>query len=105
MKLLETEEQLESLISNGKTILVFSAEWCGDCRFIEPFLPDVEEKFNEFTFVHIDRDKFIDVCVKHDIFGIPSFLAFNDGKEIGRFVSKERKTQEEIEKFIGDLSA
>ncbi|SIE49450.1 Uncharacterised protein [Mycobacteroides abscessus subsp. abscessus] len=36
-------------------------------------------------------------------FGIPSFIAFRDGEESGRFVSKDRKTQEEIENFIAGL--
>ena len=38
-----------------------------------------------------------------DVFGIPSFIAFEDGRELGRFVSKDRKTQEEIEQFIEGL--
>jgi hypothetical protein len=37
------------------------------------------------------------------VFGIPSFIAFENGKELGRFVSKDRKTQEEIERFISGL--
>jgi thiol-disulfide isomerase/thioredoxin len=100
---LESMEQYEQLISDGKTILMFSANWCPDCRVIEPVLPEIEEKFNEYTFVHVDRDQFIELCQQLDVFGIPSFIGFNKGKELGRFVSKDRKTQEEIEEFISDL--
>ncbi|MDF2854450.1 MAG: thioredoxin [Neobacillus sp.] len=96
-------EQYEQLINNGKTILMFSANWCPDCRVIEPVLPEIEEKFNEFTFVHVDRDQFIELCQQLDVFGIPSFIGFDNGKELGRFVSKDRKTQEEIEEFISNL--
>ncbi|WP_163101194.1 thioredoxin family protein [Peribacillus alkalitolerans] len=103
MKELETIEQFDQLKVNGKHIFLFSAEWCPDCRFIDPFMPQVEEKFSDFNFVYVDRDKFIDICVDNDIFGIPSFLAFEDGQELGRFVSKDRKTQEEIERFIKSL--
>jgi thioredoxin-like negative regulator of GroEL len=63
----------------------------------------VETKFSEYTFVHIDRDDFIDLCQQLDVYGIPSFLAYENGKELGRFVSKDRKTQEEIESFINGL--
>lgn len=104
MKNLESMEQFAELRDNGKTILMFSANWCGDCRFIEPVLPDIEAKFSEYTFVHVDRDEFIDLCQQLDVFGIPSFIAFENGKELGRFVSKDRKTQEEIENFISGLS-
>jgi thioredoxin-like negative regulator of GroEL len=51
----------------------------------------------------VDRDQFIDLCQQLDVYGIPSFIGFEDGKELGRFVSKDRKTQEEIEGFITGL--
>ena len=102
MKNLETIEQFNELRNNGKHIFMFSADWCGDCRFIDPFMPDIEANYNEYTFIHIDRDQFIDLCVEQNVFGIPSFIAFEDGRELGRFVSKDRKTQEEIEQFIAE---
>jgi thiol-disulfide isomerase/thioredoxin len=97
------DEFAELKNSPEKHIFLFSAEWCGDCRFIEPFMSEVEAKFDQYTFIHVDRDKFIDTCIELDVFGIPSFIAFEGGKELGRFVSKDRKTQEEIEKFIESL--
>jgi len=103
MKNLETVEQFNELRNNGKHIFMFSADWCGDCRFIDPFLPGIEANYNEYTFVHIDRDQFIDLCVELNVFGIPSFIAFEEGRELGRFVSKDRKTQEDIEQFIDGL--
>jgi thiol-disulfide isomerase/thioredoxin len=103
VKNLESMEQFEQLRDQGKTIFMFSAGWCPDCRVIEPILPEIEAKYNEYTFVHIDRDDYIDLCQQLDVFGIPSFIAFENGKELGRFVSKDRKTQEEIEQFINGL--
>ncbi|MBE6185044.1 thioredoxin family protein [Heyndrickxia ginsengihumi] len=104
MQQLKSVEEFNELKNKGQHIFLFSADWCPDCRFIEPFLPEVEEQFSEFPFVHVDRDKFIDLCGELDVYGIPSFIAFRDGKEIGRFVSKDRKTREEIEKFIEGLA-
>jgi thiol-disulfide isomerase/thioredoxin len=103
LKNLESMEQFEQLRNGGKTIFMFSANWCPDCRVIEPFLPEVEAKYSEFTFIHVDRDQFIELCQQLDVYGIPSFIAFEKGEELGRFVSKDRKTQEEIEGFINGL--
>lgn len=103
MKQLESEAQYDELKNAGKHIFLFSADWCPDCRVIEPILPEVEQKYPEYSFVHIDRDKFIDICIANDVFGIPSFIAYEDGRELGRFVSKDRKTQQEIEDFIQSL--
>ncbi|MBN8236971.1 thioredoxin family protein [Halobacillus kuroshimensis] len=101
---LESDQQLKELIENESVILLFSADWCPDCRVIEPFLPELEEKYSQWTFVYVDRDQFIHVCAENDIFGIPSFLAFREGGEAGRFVSKDRKTKEEIEAFLTKVS-
>lgn len=104
MEHLKSEEQFEQIKNEGKHIFLFTADWCPDCRFIDPVLPEIESQFSDYTFILVDRDKFIDLCVKLDVFGIPSFVAFEDGKELGRFVSKERKTKEQIEEFIGGLA-
>ncbi|WP_430483076.1 thioredoxin family protein [Rossellomorea marisflavi] len=103
MRKLTSEEEFNELKANGKHVFMFSADWCPDCRIIEPILPEIESEYSEFTFIYVDRDQFIDICIEHDIFGIPSFLAFGDGKELGRFVSKDRKTKEEIENFMNQL--
>ncbi|PWA07054.1 thiol reductase thioredoxin [Pueribacillus theae] len=103
MKQLSSVEEYNQLKDQGKHIFLFTADWCPDCRVIEPVLPEIEQKFSEYEFLSVDRDKFIDLCAELDIFGIPSFIAYENGNELGRFVSKNRKTQKEIEDFIQSL--
>ena len=104
MENLQSVKQFEQLKAVGKTIFMFSADWCGDCRFIDPVMPTIEEKYADtYKFVKVDRDEFMDLCIQLDVFGIPSFVAYNNNEETGRFVSKDRKTQEEIETFIDGL--
>lgn len=105
MKHLETAKQFHELKDNERVIFVFSAGWCPDCRVIEPILPEIEETFPSYQFVEVNRDEFMEICQEYDIYGIPSFLAYVNGKEAGRFVSRDRKTKEEIEQFINGLSA
>ena len=39
----ENIEELASFVKReGKIVFFFTAEWCGDCRFIKPFLPEIE---------------------------------------------------------------
>ncbi|MGI8316753.1 thioredoxin family protein [Halobacillus mangrovi] len=101
---LESDQHLKELMESQSVILLFSADWCPDCRVIEPFIPELEDQFNNWSFVYVDRDQFIHVCAENDVFGIPSFVAFRDGEEVGRFVSKNRKTKEEIEEFLRNVS-
>ena len=37
-------EELASLVrKDGKKVFLFVADWCGDCRYIYPALPEIEE--------------------------------------------------------------
>lgn len=103
MNKLATLEEFEIVKGNGKTVFFFTADWCGDCQYIKPVMPEIVTNHKDVSFIEVDRDNFIDLCGELAIFGIPSFVAFEDGQEIGRFVSKDRKTQEEIEAFIDSL--
>jgi thioredoxin-like negative regulator of GroEL len=86
---------------DGLTVAVFKATWCKDCHFIEPFMPDLEAAYaDKITFIEIDRDDMPDLCSELNILGIPSFIAFRKGQELIRFVSKLRKSREEIEEFL-----
>lgn len=103
MEKLQSVEQFEKLKNEDRTVFMFTADWCPDCTVIEPILPRIEVDYPEYTFVSVDRDAFIDLCSEYGIMGIPSFIAFHEGEEAGRFVSKDRKTQAEIEAFLNGL--
>ncbi|MCT6857043.1 MAG: thioredoxin family protein [Bombilactobacillus mellis] len=95
---------VQTVTQDGKYILFFSATWCPDCKFIEPFMPEIEADYPDYQFVHVDRDQFLDLAKELGIMGIPSFVAFDRGQEIGRFVNKDRKTKAEVEEFINSLN-
>ncbi|KYG26671.1 thioredoxin family protein [Alkalihalobacillus trypoxylicola] len=105
MEKVQSVEQFKEIAEKETAVFLFSADWCPDCRVIEPFLPRIEADFPGFSFYYVDRDQLIDVCVELDIFGIPSFLVYSGGEEVDRFVSKDRKTQEEIEAFLTSAEA
>ncbi len=97
-------EDIHEVISSGqKTVLLFTADWCGDCQYLYPLLEAIEAENSEFHFLQIDRDNFMDLAQKWDIFGIPSLIVIENGQEIGRFVDKNRKTKEEITTFLKGL--
>lgn len=99
---IHTLEEFEKA-SQGKAIFLFTAAWCPDCVFIKPFIGDLAIANPEFQYYVVDRDNMIDLCKDLDIMGIPSFIAYENGEESGRFVSKLRKTKEEIQQFIDSV--
>lgn len=94
------KQELEEKLAKGKYVLFFTADWCPDCRFIKPAMPEIEEEFSDFDFIQVDRDENIDLCQELDVYGIPSFIVYEDGKEVDRFVNKDRKTKKEVENFL-----
>ncbi|WP_057742100.1 thioredoxin family protein [Liquorilactobacillus capillatus] len=96
-------KELEVKLSKGTYVLFFTADWCPDCRFIKPVMPQLEEEYKDYTFIQVDRDENIDLCQSLGIMGIPSFVVYRDGKEIDRFVNKDRKTKEQVESFLNRI--
>ncbi|MFU2163462.1 thioredoxin family protein [Streptococcus pluranimalium] len=103
IKVLSYEQIAEQIDSGQKTVFLFTADWCGDCQYLYPLLPAIEAENTDYSFRQVDRDDFMDLAQKWDIFGIPSFVVFENGQEIGRFVDKNRKTKEEINAFLKGL--
>jgi thiol-disulfide isomerase/thioredoxin len=85
----------------GTVCVLFSSPQCIDCRIIAPILPDLEREFGDrMTFYNVDREGFPEIYREEDIFGIPSFLIYRQGREVDRWVTTLRKTREEIEGFL-----
>ncbi|MBD0383443.1 thioredoxin family protein [Paenibacillus sedimenti] len=102
MRKVSKEQDFQEQISQSQvTVAVFKTTWCKDCHYIEPFMPEIEKAYaDRITFIELDRDEVPDLCEQLNILGIPSFIAFREGNELVRFVSKLRKTREEIEQFL-----
>jgi len=99
---IQSVEQFDEAIAASKpTVALFKADWCKDCHYIDPFMPDVAAKYaDRITFVVVDRDAFPELGERYNVLGIPSFIAFREGRETMSFISKLRKTREEIEGFL-----
>ena len=95
-------EQLQEYLK-GQVVLMFTADWCPDCQFIKPAMPEVEKDFADFKFYAVDRDENLNLATELNVMGIPSFIAYRDGQEIGRFVNKDRKTKQQVEDFLSSL--
>ena len=91
-------EQLQKYLK-GQVVLMFTP----DCQFIKPAMPEVEKDFADFKFYAVDRDENLDLATELNVMGIPSFIAYRDGQEIGRFVNKDRKTKQQVEDFLSNL--
>lgn len=104
MRQIHTRQELQECMAKTETVVfVFTADWCGDCQYLYPYLPAIEEACPNHVFVQLDRDEWLDLAGEWDVFGIPSLVVYRAGEEIGRFVDKNRKTMDEILVFLRKL--
>lgn len=91
----------QAVSAPGLTVSVFKADWCGDCKFIDPFMPEVEQKYADLlTLIEVDVEEAEGVSEAQNVLGIPSFIAYSEGRELIRLVNRLRKSREEIEQFL-----
>jgi thiol-disulfide isomerase/thioredoxin len=102
MRAVESADEFYERIRNGQSLVAaFQADWCGDCHFLRPSYPEIEERFSgRVEFVAIDTEALPDLARNHEISGIPSFILFSSGREVFRFVNPRRKTKEEVTDFL-----
>lgn len=106
MKKLTSVKEFYEVVEENKLIIVyFYTKWCPDCFVIRPVLPRLEKEYQNIIFYSMDRDKDIQLSRHLEIYGIPSFLIFDKGEEIGRYVDKRRKSYIEVKTFIDQVLA
>ena len=93
-----TDASIEKVIqSAGRHVLFLSADWCGDCRAIKPFVQNIKDTITQTAgWVDADRDANIDIATKYNMRGIPSFVLFQDGQEVSRIGHGERISPQQI---------
>ena len=78
-----TDDNFQSTIQNGLTLVDFWATWCGPCRMFGPIFEAVAEKTPAVNFVKFEIDETNRATpTKFGIRSIPSVLAFRDGNLI-----------------------
>lgn len=88
---------------NDRCCIMFTATWCPDCAYTKTYIGEIVKENPGFKFYYIDRDQLLDLCIELEIMGIPSFITYDHGKETGRFVSKLRKTKQEVQSFLDSV--
>jgi thiol-disulfide isomerase/thioredoxin len=103
MKELKTNEAYADATQAGRVMVEFYANWCPDCKRIEPYFDEWENKYQpDFTMVRANRDELPDLGEKLEVLGIPTFIAYEDGKEVARLFSRDAKSKEQVESFLNN---
>ena len=94
-----SEDNFNSEVGAGLTLVDFYADWCGPCRMLTPVLEEVAKDVNgKAVIAKIDIDKAQKTASTFQVTSIPTLILFREGKEVGRLVGLRDK--ETIKKFI-----
>jgi thioredoxin 2 len=73
--------------SSVPLLVDFHADWCGPCRIMAPTLDDLaQRRKGDLLVLKLDTDANPGTASRFGIRGIPTVIAFRNGKEIGRHV-------------------
>jgi thioredoxin len=65
----------------------FYADWCGPCKMMAPTLDELAQKrMGEVLVLKLDTEANPAIAARFGIRGIPTVIAFENGKERGRQV-------------------
>jgi thioredoxin 1 len=91
--------QKDVLDQKGVVLVDFYAEWCGPCKITSPIIDELSEEKKDIKFFKVDVDKNSDIASGYNIFSIPTFIIFKDGKPVNQFAGAQSK-----DAFVSELS-
>jgi len=83
-----SEKNFDEMIGGSKPILVdFWATWCGPCQFMLPIFDKLAKKYvDKIMFARLNVDDNQGVAMRFDVYAIPTFIIFMNGRAVDRAV-------------------
>lgn len=81
------------VLQNIQVVMVdFYAVWCGPCKITEPIIEELSEELKDkVVFYKVDVDEDNDLAAQYNVFSIPTFIIFKNGKPVGQLVGAQSK--------------
>lgn len=86
-------KQINELNGKGMPVLVmFSADWCTQCRTVKPHLIDIANEGN-VRVLQIDVDDNPEATTHFGVKNIPAFMLYRGGKRVGIWIGAATRKQ------------
>jgi len=84
-----SDAEFERVVADTEVpvIVDFHADWCGPCKVMAPLLDEIaRERAGRVLVAKLDTDRNPATAKRFSITGIPTLIAFRDGREVAREV-------------------
>lgn len=89
-----TKENFDAEVSAGLAMIDFWAAWCYPCRMVAPVMEELAADFaGKAKICKVNVDEQPELGGKFGVRSIPTVVVLMDGKEVGRMVGVQSKTQ------------
>lgn len=86
------DDNFETEVSKGVTLVDFYADWCGPCRMMTPIMDELaKEMQGKVKIAKLDIETAQKVTSNFNVTSIPTIILFKDGSEIDRVVGVRDK--------------
>ena len=87
-----TNENFDTTVNNGISLVDFWAPWCGPCRMLAPVIDELAEDFSgKANICKVNTDEEQDLAVKYGVRSIPTIIFVKDGEVVDQMVGASSK--------------
>ena len=81
-----------------KNVFYFTADWCQPCQKVKPIVKEMKKEGFQFQMIDADYEQLL--VKKFQVKSVPTFILFEDEKEVTRITGS--KTKKELEDFFNN---
>jgi len=87
-----TNENFDTTVNEGVSLVDFWAPWCGPCRMIAPVIEELAGDFDgKANICKVNTDEQQDLATKYGVRSIPTILFMKNGEVVDQMVGASSK--------------
>ena len=77
-------EQFNEEIKQGKVLVDFFATWCGPCKMLSPILDEFESDRGDINVIKVDVDLEPELARSFGIMSVPTLILYKEGQIVNK---------------------